>query len=33
AKFYGADLSGAYYDDSTRFSRGFDPKSRNMQKF
>src|SRR4028118_1087910 len=32
AKLFGASLSGAYYDESTRFSQGFDPQSRNMRK-
>jgi hypothetical protein len=30
---YGADLTGAYYDETTKFSNGFDPVSMKMQKF
>ncbi|QYX31732.1 pentapeptide repeat-containing protein [Sphaerospermopsis torques-reginae ITEP-024] len=32
-KLYGANLKGACYDDSTRFSKGFDPVSHGMRKF
>nr|MBA3922107.1 pentapeptide repeat-containing protein [Nostocaceae cyanobacterium] len=32
AKLYEANLSGACYDEHTRFSPGFDPVSRNMRK-
>ncbi|MER3590319.1 MAG: low-complexity protein, partial [Mastigocladus sp. ERB_26_1] len=31
-KLFGANLTGACYDDSTKFSYGFNPQSRNMRK-
>ena len=31
-KLYGANLNRAYYDESTKFPRNFDPLSHNMQK-
>jgi len=31
-KLYGANLHRAYYDESTKFPRNFDPLSHNMQK-